>query len=82
MPKKTNDTQSFTLKTNESNLLTFTRSHQEAIFSGILSTIAMERLGYNVTERTKFSLNAELTEVTLEELTDGPEPESPVKEAV
>lgn len=81
MPKQTTDPKSFSLKEHETNLLTFTRSHSEAIFSGILSTIAMDRLSYKVTDRTKFQLNGDLTEMSLEELPEEIPEESPVTAA-
>lgn len=76
---------SFNLRPAESQLLAFTKHHQDAIFSGLLSTIAADRMSYPVTERTQFQLNADMNELTVIEL---PEPEedkaqeeSPIKEA-
>lgn len=80
MAKDENPVKKLSLKTHEINLLNFTREHSEAIFSGILSTIALDRLGYPVTNRTKFSLSADLSEMSLEELPEVKE-ESPVKTA-
>lgn len=64
----------FTLKPAESNLLVYVKNHQEAIFSGLISTIAMDRLAYKVTENTKFTLSEDFSKVTIQEL----EKESPV----
>ena len=61
------------LKDTQASLLHFVRNHQQAIFSGILSTIAMD-LGYTVTDKTQFTLKDDLTELTMSEL-EAPEPE-------
>jgi hypothetical protein len=63
----------FSLKPNETSLLHFVREKQEAVFSGILSTIAAERLSYQVTDRTQMKLNADLTEIVFTELPPPPE---------
>lgn len=59
--------QTIKLSDPDTKLLRFTRQHLDAIFSGVLSTIVMKS-DYKVTDHTKFQLNPELTEVTVEEL--------------
>lgn len=61
------------LEVPDSNLLTFTQSHTQAIFSGILSTIAMKN-EYIVTDHTQFKLNEDFTELTVTELEEKSEP--------
>lgn len=68
-----NESKTFSLKAHETNLLAFTQQHQQAIFSGILSTIVADRFGYQPTSNTKFTLNENLTEIVIEEI----EPEKP-----
>lgn len=80
MAKDKDNSKTFNLKPSESNLLRFTHEHQQAIFSGILSTVAMDRLGYAVSEHTKFELNGDFTKIKLSEL-EPPKGESPVKAA-
>lgn len=63
----------YELKASESNLLVYTRNHLDAIFSGMLSTIAMDRLGYAVTDHTKFHLSSDFSKVTIEEVEDEPD---------
>lgn len=67
----------FSLKPAESNLLIYVKNHQEAIFSGLISTIAMDRLAYKVTENTKFTLSEDFSKMTVEEIEKSKE-ESPV----
>lgn len=66
-----------TLSDTDTNLLRFVQQHQQAVFSGILSTIAIDKLEYKVTDHTKFQLNADLTEMELSEIAE----DSPVKAA-
>lgn len=72
------DKKTFSLKASESNLLIYTKQHLDAIFSGMISTIAMDRLAYKVTDKTKFELSADYTTVTISEVVE-PEEESPIK---
>lgn len=65
------------LDNEDINLLRYIQRHQQAVFSGVLSNVAM-RLGYKVTENTQFTLSAELDEMTITELKD---PEPVVKQA-
>lgn len=71
------DKKDFSLKPAESNLLIYVKNHQEAIFSGLISTIAMDRLAYKVTENTKFTLSEDFSKMTVEEV-ETPKEESPV----
>lgn len=66
MPK-TNKPTTHKLEDTDISLLRYTQRHQQAIFSGLLSNIAM-RLGYEVTENTQFQLSAGLDEITITEL--------------
>ena len=52
----------------ETNLLFYIRKHSEAIFSGALSTIALDKHKYAVDENTKFELNADLTELEISQV--------------
>ena len=65
MPKLEN--KSYGLTKHETDLLTFTRKHQDAIFSAIISTIASDRLGYTITEYTQFQLKPDMSGVTITE---------------
>lgn len=58
----------YSLTVHEANMLRFVNNHQNAIFSGLLSTIAGSRLGYTVTERTQFQLSGDFATMTLMEL--------------
>lgn len=58
----------YSLTAHEANMLRFVNNHQNAIFSGLLSTIAGSRLGYTVTERTQFQLSPDFSQMTLMEL--------------
>lgn len=58
----------YSLTVHEANMLRFVNNHQNAIFSGLLSTIAGSRLGYTVTERTQFNLSGDFSTMTLMEL--------------
>lgn len=73
----------YKLKEHETKLLVFIQQKQQAIFSGILSTIVADRLGFAVTDHTQFKLNAELTEMEISELepTTQEAEESPIQEA-
>lgn len=66
------------LKEIETQLLVIVRNNQNAVFSAILSTLAADRLGYKVTERTQFELNPQLDTIKISEL---PEPPVPVAKA-
>jgi len=55
------------LKPQQTALLVYIRNHHQAIFSGILSTMAID-LNYKVTDKTQFSLSADLTSMTITEL--------------
>lgn len=57
----------FGLKKSESELLVFIKTHQDAIFSAVLSTIAGDRLAYHVTENTQFKLSPDFTKVQIGE---------------
>lgn len=70
---KTSKTATHKLNNTDVSLLNYIQRHQQAIFSGVLSNIAM-RLNYKVTENTQFQLSADLTELTITEL--APEPNS------
>lgn len=80
----------FSLKETESQLLSIIRNNNNSTFSASLSAIAIERLGYKVTQRTQFALNEDLTEVTIQELPEDvptipaepTEPEAPASGAV
>ena len=61
----------YDLPESSTHLLIYTRNHLDAIFSGLLSTIANDRLNYKVTDKTQFKLNANMTKVTMEEEDDG-----------
>jgi len=62
----------FDLKKNESALLNFIRDKQQAVFSAVLSSIAIERLGYQVTQNTQFSLTDDLSKLTITEAIQEP----------
>lgn len=64
----------FNLKPIETQLLVIVHNNQQAVFSAILSTFATERLGYAVTERTQFKLNAEMNEIEISEIPAPPVP--------
>ncbi len=80
-PNATPEPKAYSLKEIESQFLTIMRNNQNAVFSGYLSTIAIERLGYKVTPRSQFILNEDLTEIKIQELPDdvpvAPAPEAP-----
>lgn len=58
----------YSLKAAETNLLRYVKQHTEAIFAGILSTIAADRLAYTVTPNTKFELTNDFTMMKLSEM--------------
>jgi len=70
MQDKKNEPKEYSLKPAESNLLIYVRNHLDAIFSGVLSTMAMDRLAYKVTDKTKFHLSNDFTTVTINEVED------------
>jgi len=57
----------------DSNLLIYVRNHQQAIFSGLLSTIAITKLKYPVDENTKFQLSDDLSEITITQIENKPD---------
>lgn len=61
-------TKTYSLKPAETNMLRFIHNHQQAIFSGVLSTISIDRLAYHVSENTKFELNGDFTQLRLTEM--------------
>lgn len=66
------DSKTFSLKQAETQtLVVMQNSHQQA-FAALLSMIAVERLGYHVTEKTQFKLNPELSEIEITEIVDVP----------
>lgn len=52
----------------ETSLLIYVQNHQQAIFSGLLSTIAIDKHKVAVDEKTQFKLNADLTEMEITQL--------------
>ena len=67
----------YDLKPIETNLLVMVRDYQQKVFSAIISTIAIDRLGQKVSDRTQFMLNDDLTKMSLRELPPTPQPEAP-----
>jgi hypothetical protein len=63
----------FNLKPNETQTLVISQQNHQSTFAALLSMIAVERLGYNVTQNTQFKLNAELTKMELTELPPVPQ---------
>lgn len=57
----------YQLSKEDQNLLTFVTQHQQAIFSGILSTIAL-KFGVQVGEHTQFVLSPDMSKVTISEI--------------
>jgi hypothetical protein len=55
------------LTQTEQNLLAFVQNHQQAIFSGLLSTIAIDRLKVKVTDHTQFELSGDFKNITITE---------------
>lgn len=70
------ESKQFSLKRNETELLIFTKQHSDAIFSGLLSNLAADRLAYQVTERTQFSLEDNMTKLVITELPTPPTAEA------
>ena len=68
------------LRPADSNLLIYVRNHTEAILSGVISTIAMDRLNYKVTDKTQFKLSPDFTRITISETKQDDEG-SPIKAA-
>lgn len=60
--------QTFNLKDVESQTLMILQQSHQRSFAATLSLLAQERMGYKVTERTQFKLNAEMTEIEISEL--------------
>jgi hypothetical protein len=69
------------LRAAESEQLVFVKSHLDAVFSGVLSTIAAERLGYRVTSNTQFRLSPDFKSVEIWERAAEPAPENQGNEA-
>lgn len=55
----------------ETSLLIYVQNHQQAIFSGLLSTIAIDKHKIAVDDKTQFKLNADLTEMEISKIDDG-----------
>lgn len=62
--------QTFNMKSSETNTLLVMQSNHQSTFSGVLSLIAQERMGYQITPRTQFKLNAELTTIEISEVAE------------
>jgi len=60
----------YNLKPSDSNLIMYMRRQCDAIMSGLISNIAMDRLGYTVTEKTQFSLSDDYATITITEAED------------
>lgn len=60
--------QKFNLKETESRLLLIVHNNQQAVFSAILASIAVDRLGYNITPQTQFKLDDKLSTIEIEEI--------------
>lgn len=71
----------YRLKQNETQLLVIMRNQQQSLFATMLSFIANERLGYQVTERTQFKLTEDLAEIEISELPPAEVPTNPAPEA-
>jgi len=76
-PKITGKPKTFNLKQIDTQLLVITRQNHNAVFSSILSTIAIDRYGYPITQNSQFVLNDRMDELTIQEL----EPQVPVAKA-
>lgn len=62
--------QVFNLKEAETQTLNILQSSHQRSFAATLSMLATERMGYKVTERTQFKLNADMTEMEITELAE------------
>lgn len=60
--------QTFNLKDVETQTLMILQSSHQRSFAATLSLLAQERMGYRVTDRTQFKLNANMTEIEISEL--------------
>jgi len=78
-PTTNSEPKQYGLTTHESNMLSYVNDHQNAIFSGLLSTIVGSRLGYKVTERTQFQLSGDFKTITVMELSIPEEAKAPVE---
>lgn len=58
----------YALTKGEGNLIAFTQQHIQAIISGILSTIATDRLNYTVTPFTQFEVAPDLMSIRIREM--------------
>jgi len=67
----------YQLKKSETQLLKYVKNHQDAIFIGVLSHIAIDRLAVNVGIHTQFELDADMEAVIITEL-PAPEDEKSV----
>lgn len=72
--------QDYKLSDTDVSLLHYVQRHQQAVFSGLLSNIAM-RLGYTVTENTQFALTPDLSGMKITELAPEPDSSNAVKQA-
>lgn len=84
MADKTN-TKEYSLKSIETQLLNVLNQQHANLLSNTLSFIVIERLAIQVTDKTRFDLNQDMTTVTITEI--APEPtegdvitEAPAKE--
>lgn len=69
------DAKTYSLKEIEINLINLTQQQWQVAVSNILSFIALERLAYNVTENTQFTIEG--TNLIISEKEAAPEPEQP-----
>lgn len=67
-PPMPDNVKSYTLARSETEMLVMIQQNQASIFSIILSHIASERLGYNLTANTQFVLDPQLKEIKIGEL--------------
>jgi hypothetical protein len=58
----------YRLKASETNTLRIFQQNQQSSFAAMLSMIAVESFGYNVTQNTQFQLTADYTEIEIAEL--------------
>lgn len=56
------------LRPADRNMLIYVRNHLDAIFSGLISTVAIDRFGYKVTPNTQFRISDDFTKVTITEI--------------
>lgn len=82
MESTTPEEKVYSLKAAETNLLRYIKQHQEAIFAGILSTIATDRLAYHVTPNTKFELTGDFAQMKLTEVEPEPQAQESTEAAI